>query len=533
MKQILIVLGILLVFGCADVPDRNKQFITGGCTEGSGSASENQYVTPDNNAPTISSPSSSGATDVSVSADITVPFSEAMDSSTINSTNITVVDGSGNAVSGVWSYSGITATFNPSSDLSYSTTYTVTVGTGVKDRAGNALGSASSWGFTTQNPYPVSITAGGHHTCALLSDSTVKCWGMNIYGQLGDGTTTERTSPVSVQSLSSVTKIASKNVHTCAVLSDQSARCWGYSSFGQLGDGSSYPTAYKSSPVEPLYDRKFLQISLGNVHTCAIVSDYSAECWGWNLSGQIGNMSTTKVTSPTAVYSLGTNNHPPSVSAIAVGDVHSCAVLSDGTAKCWGDNGYGRLGDGTSTQRTIPTSVLYHNSNTLSVLPSIAALSLGTNHSCALMSDQTVNCWGRNNLGQLGNGTVNNSSIATKLPSLSFVSKIATGYHHNCVILTDKTLKCWGDNYYGQLGNGKSGGSDTNSDATDTYDADIESNTPLQVPSLTNVIEVSCGWHHTCVLLSDRTVKCWGRNLNGQLGNGTTTNSSVPVTVQF
>ncbi len=149
LKQILIVLGILLVFGCADVPDSNKQFITGGCTEGSGSASENQYVTPDNNPPTISSPSSSGATDVSVSADITVPFSEAMDSSTINSTNITVVDGSGNAVSGVWSYSCTTATFNPSSDLNYSTTYTVTVGTGVKDRAGNALGTSSSWSFTT------------------------------------------------------------------------------------------------------------------------------------------------------------------------------------------------------------------------------------------------------------------------------------------------------------------------------------------------------------------------------------------------
>ena len=205
--------------------------------------------------------------------------------------------------------------------------------------------------------------------------------------------------------------------------------------------------------------------------------------------------------------------------------VHSCAVLSDGTAKCWGSNGSGQLGDGTLINKVNATTVLG--------LTSISTMGLGSVHSCALLSDQTVWCWGVNHIGQLGTSNLNHRSTATKLSSLSSVSKIATGYHHNCVILTDKTLKCWGDNYYGQLGNGKSGGSDTNSDATDTYDADIDSNTPLQVPSLTNVIEVSCGWHHTCVLLSDRTIKCWGRNLNGQLGNGTTTNSSVPVTVQF
>ena len=149
LKQALIALGILTVFACADVPTSNEQFITGGCSEGSDSVGENQYLTPDTTAPTISSPPTSGATDVSVSADITVPFSEEMDASTINSTNITVVDGSGNPVNGIWTYSGTTATFNPDSDLSYSTTYTVTVGTGVKDRAGNALGSVLSWNFTT------------------------------------------------------------------------------------------------------------------------------------------------------------------------------------------------------------------------------------------------------------------------------------------------------------------------------------------------------------------------------------------------
>ncbi len=471
---------------------------------------EDQKNSPDNIAPTISSKSPSNDADsTSISPTIIIIFSEKMDPSTINGTNITLKDSIGNSIGGTVSLSNNTATFNPSNDLNFSTTYTVTVGTGVKDSAGNALGAASSWVFTTQNPYPVSITTGSHHSCALLSDSTVKCWGMNIYGQLGDGTTTDRTTPVSVQSLSSVAKIASKAVHTCAVLSDQSARCWGYSSFGQLGDGSSYPTVYKSTPVELLHDRRILDISLGGALTCAVLKDYSVICWGYN-----GDQSF-----------IGTSTHPPSASSIAVGDYHSCAGLSDGTAKCWGSNGFGQLGDGTLTNKVNATTVLG--------LTSVSKLSLGADHSCALLSDQTVWCWGVNHIGQLGTGNLNHRSTANKLSSLSSVSQIATGYHHNCVILNDQTIRCWGDNYHGQLGNGKSGGSDTNSDATDTYDADIDSNTPLQVPSLTNVIEVSCGWHHTCVLLSDRTVKCWGRNLNGQLGNGTTTDSSVPVTVQF
>ena len=154
----MVAVGILLIFGCADVSQNNQ--IAGGCSESLEPVGENEYVSPspspspspsDTTAPTISSPPASGATDVSVSSDVTVPFSEAMDSSTINSTNITIVDSSGNVVNGSWTTSGTIATFNPLSDFGYSTTYAVTVFIGVQDSAGNSLESSFSWQFTTSS----------------------------------------------------------------------------------------------------------------------------------------------------------------------------------------------------------------------------------------------------------------------------------------------------------------------------------------------------------------------------------------------
>ena len=251
IRSWIVALGILLIFGCADVP-QDKQFAAG-CSESSDSGGENVYLppspspsTPDTTAPTVSSPPTSGATSVSISNDIIVPFSESMDSSTINSTNITVIDNSSNVVSGVWTYSGTTATFNPSSNLNYRTTYTVTVGTGVKDSAGNNLGSILSWSFGTLAPYPTAVTAGFYHTCAVLADNSVKCWGYNLSGQLGDGTTSDNTNPVSVSGISTATAVTAGRFHTCALLADNSVKCWGRNNEGQLGDGT---TTNRSTPV--------------------------------------------------------------------------------------------------------------------------------------------------------------------------------------------------------------------------------------------------------------------------------------------
>ena len=193
-----------------------------------------------------------------------------------------------------------------------------------------------------------SLSLGGYHTCGLLSDGTAKCWGFNLYGQLGDGSTTNRSTPVVVSSLSGVTAISSGNLHTCALLSDDSAKCWGYNAQGQLGDGTS---TNRSTPVVVSSLSGVTAISSGLYHTCALLSDGTVKCWGDNTYGQLGDGTTTNRSTPVVASSLS------GAAAISSRGFHTCALLSDGTVKCWGYNTYGQLGDGTTTNRSTPVAV--------------------------------------------------------------------------------------------------------------------------------------------------------------------------------
>ena len=293
-----------------------------------------------------------------------------------------------------------------------------------------------------------SISTGYYYTCALLSTGAVKCWGSNLYGQLGDGSAanaTARTTPVDVPDLGSgVTAIAAGERHTCAVLNTGAVKCWGNNDNGQLGDGSN--TASLTPVSVPTLSSGVTAIAAGRYHACAVLNTGAVKCWGWNLYGQLGDGSTRQSLTPVSVPSLSSG-----VTAIAAGERHTCALLSTGAVKCWGYNSNGQLGDGSAasvTPRTTPVSV-----STLS--SGVTAISTGSYHTCALLSTGAAKCWGANSSGRLGDGSNTASLTPVSVSTLSTgVIAIAAGEAHTCAVLNTGAVKCWGYNVSGQLGDG-------------------------------------------------------------------------------
>jgi alpha-tubulin suppressor-like RCC1 family protein len=319
-------------------------------------------------------------------------------------------------------------------------------------------GSTAPLAFT-----PVAIAAGYRHTCALvvggsplsLPQTYADCWGGNVDGQLGNGTTTASLTPVRVSHLAGVTAITvSPSVHTCE-LSSGSAYCWGLNFQGELGDGT---TTNSPSPVAVSNLTNPTAIAGGNWHTCALAGGW-AYCWGHNAVGQLGNGTTTPsltavaVNLPTSLI-IGEWYYPTVVQAIAVGTESACALLQySGTVQCWGLSAYGQLGNGTTTTSSSPVPV--------SNLTGVAAISVGTDHACALLNGGTVKCWGSNVYGQLGNGTTSDSSIPVAVSNLTSVTAITVGESYACALLSGGTVKCWGANGSGQLGDGTNNNSST------------------------------------------------------------------------
>jgi alpha-tubulin suppressor-like RCC1 family protein len=216
----------------------------------------------------------------------------------------------------------------------------------------------------------VKVAAGSAsaHACAVTSAGGAVCWGANFSGQLGDGTTTDRTVPVAVSGLTNVAAMAVGSSQTCALTSEGSVSCWGYNADGQLGDGT---TTNRSTPVAVNgLASEVTAIATGGLHTCALTSGGGVLCWGDNEDGALGDGTTTNHPAPVAVSGLASR-----VTAIAAGAAHTCALSSGGGVSCWGYNFYGQLGDGTTTQRNAPVAV--------SGLPSVIALAGGLPHLCS------------------------------------------------------------------------------------------------------------------------------------------------------
>jgi alpha-tubulin suppressor-like RCC1 family protein len=350
----------------------------------------------------------------------------------------------------------------------------------------------------------LAVAAGSSHTCALLEGGGVKCWGANGNGQLGDGTTTGRLTPVDVSGLSAgALAVAAGEDHTCAVTEGGGVKCWGANGAGQLGDGTR-DDRWTPVAVSGLASG-MSAVSASSDHTCALTIEGGVKCWGANGYGQLGDGTTTNRLTPVDVLGLSSG-----VLAVAAGGNHTCVVTESGGVKCWGYNGYGQLGDGTSTDHTTPVDV----SGLSSGAQSIAA---GDRHSCTHLEDGGVRCWGSNGSGQLGDGTLTGRPTPVDVSGLSSgVSAIAAGDSHSCAVTARGGVRCWGDNEFGQLG----------------YGVTTRQPTPVNVLALgSETRAVAGGSLHTCTLAQSGGVRCWGWNDFGQLGDGTTAYRDRPVAV--
>jgi alpha-tubulin suppressor-like RCC1 family protein len=399
-----------------------------------------------------------------------------------------------------------------------------------------------------------SISTGDSHTCVVTDAGGVKCWGYGDFGQLGNGTNGTGDweviddvafVPVDVcadqsceQSLSDIAAVSAGGAHTCALTTSGGVKCWGGNEAGQLGVEGVYCYGVfigqfpcSNTPVDvPGLESGVTAISAGQRHTCAVLEDGSLKCWGINNTGQLG---------------IGTveqcgGTHPPcpgptdvcqdydtvaqqciqplsGVSAVAAGPAHTCALTTAGGVKCWGHNGGGTLGDGTTESRLTPVDVIGLDGE-------VTAIAVGgLAASCAVMDDGGVQCWGGNGTGSLGNGTVDfdphpspedvcqsyDTTAQQCSQPLSGAVAVTVGPAHTCALTGEHRVKCWGDDLYGQLGDGQPSGAGMRYHPT-----------PVDVVNLDNATAVGAGFDFACALTQAGGAKCWGYAWGTSLGDG-------------
>jgi uncharacterized repeat protein (TIGR01451 family) len=351
-----------------------------------------------------------------------------------------------------------------------------------------------------------SISAGGYYTCALADHGRIQCWGDNTYGVLGDRTAGMQKRPLPALALESVQQMGLSVWHSCGIV-NQGVRCWGNNSFGQLGDGSTVDRILSVS-AHGLTQGVAL-IASGRYHTCAVQNNAGVadqvRCWGRNRSGQLGDGTTTDRYVPTAVAGL-----TEEILAIQTKEAHTCVITASRRVKCWGENAYGQLGDGSTQNRLAPVEVA------LPPAVTVAAIAVGAAHSCALTPDGVVYCWGSNSAGELGNGSSQGQVLPVAVQNLRApATQLTAGESFTCAALGRQGVDCWGDNRAGQLGSGSTGG---------------QSLTLLPVRNVENqeIVSLSAGHTHTCAVAVSGAVFCWG---NGELGTDGVAPSNGAVAV--
>lgn len=342
------------------------------------------------------------------------------------------------------------------------------------------------------------------HTCALTQEGALLCWGANNSRQLGDGTFNHRLLPMRVERLEPKARaVAASRGQTCVLTTEGAVWCWGSNFDGQLGDGTTQGSGW---PVMVSgFDRGVAAIDGQEGHFCALTSEGDVWCWGLNNYGQLGDGTTEQRLTPVKVRGLNGG-----AVAIDVGHYHTCALTNTGGVKCWGQNFAGHLGDGTREDRAEPVDVI-------GLSQGVNAITAGLNHTCALTDAGAVLCWGGNTSGELGDGTTNGRITPGPVSGMEQgITAISATEQHTCAVTAQGGVVCWGKNNEGQLGDGTT----------------TRRPMPVAVTGLeSGIAAVATGRLHTCALTVDGSLRCWGYNESGQLGDGTTTSRLTPVEV--
>ncbi len=410
------------------------------------------------------------------------------------------------------------------------------------------------------------VAAGRRHTCIITDRQTVKCWGENEDGQLGDGTTLQKSAPADVPGLEGVTELAAGFNHTCARTSLGDVYCWGNNAFGELGDSTQ---TSRNSPVRVPLPISATQVSTGTMHSCA-TDGREVYCWGIVEFQMMDGEEVMGISM--RPYSIDVGNIPASaqITAIGSGATHDCILTSQGKVYCWGRNDFGQLGQ----------ELIFYADNVPGLVGGLnspaTGLAVGGYHTCVILNDGSVACWGYNEYGQLGNAGLGEVITPMRVAGIGSVQSLSAGAYHTCAVVSGGAAKCWGDNRYRQVyvqktapgqiadtpGNFRSiaaGGAHTcalteggsvvcwgnnkygqlgespaapTPGATRPGETESATSTPLPTRGSSNqAASIAAGRSHTCAVTTAGGVRCWGRNEHGELGNGTFADSRTPVDV--
>lgn len=367
----------------------------------------------------------------------------------------------------------------------------------------------------------LAVAAGAQHSCALMNEGVVRCWGASQYGQLGYARTEtvgddeDPSAGGHVALDGPATQVVSGDFHSCALLESGDVQCWGLGESGRLGYGGTDSVGDDETPAAAgtvALGGPAVFLAAGRAHTCAVLSTGGLRCWGDNTVGQLGQGH---------LQSVGDDEHPmdvpalrfsSSVATVTAGAAHTCALLQDGTVRCWGDNSFGQTGLGAVS--VTGDDEVASSLEPVDVGGRVESISAGLNHTCAVLEGGGVRCFGRGTGGRLGYGATANigdneapftaGDVGLGRPAV----QVSAGGVHSCARLDDGSLRCWGVNTHGELGLGHT---------RSIGDDEVPSSEPV-VDLGATAIDVSLGAYHGCAVTSDSTVRCFGQGVWGALG---------------